>query len=86
MAVGTDNAHDIEVSEIRSIMTTEAGRNFMWRLLQRTGVRIDTFNPDAMVNAHRCGERSIGIWLQNELQDAAPGSYMTMIKENLEDG
>lgn len=86
MAIGIDNAREIEISEIRSIMTTEAGRNFIWRLLQRTSVDVDTFNPDPHINAYRCGERSIGIWLQNELQDAAPGSYMTMIKENLEDG
>lgn len=83
---GTDNARDIEIAEIRCIMSTEAGRNFMRRLLQRTGVHADTFNPDPHVNAHRCGERSIGLWLQNELQDAAPGSYMTMIKESLDNG
>lgn len=86
MANGTDNAHDIEILEIQSIMSTEAGRRFMWRLLERTGVNSDRFNPDPYRNAHQSGERSIGIWLQRELEEAAPGSYMTMIKENLEDG
>lgn len=86
MPSGTDNARELEILQIQSIMSQEAGRNFMWRLLRQSGVMFDNFDADPTVNAMLSGKRSIGIWLQQELQEAAPGSYLTMMKEGFDDG
>lgn len=80
---GTDNAHNLEFLQIQSIMSTEAGRHFVYRILEQSGVFSDGFDRDPCANARLSGRRSIGIWLQNELQEATPERYVTMLQEHM---
>ncbi len=73
----------LEILEISTIMGNVSGRNVMSRLLKLTGVDSTTFDRDERMHAYNEGRRSIGIELRAELMNAAPGEYMTMIKENL---
>jgi len=55
----------------------------MHRILSLSGVDTHTFDRDDRMHAYNEGRRSVGIELRAELQNAAPGEYMMMIKENL---
>ena len=83
---GTDNAQNLEFLQIQSIMSTENGRAFMYRLLARSGIFSDGFDKDPLMLARLSGRRSMGIELQNALKEATPERYVTMITENMRDG
>jgi len=77
-----EKARGLETLAIQDIMKTKGGRDFMWRLLEQSGVFIDGFDNDPYKHARSAGKRSQGLWLQRELQESANGSYMIMLKEN----
>ena len=76
------NSRGLETLTIQDIMKTEGGRHFMWRILEQSGVYSDCFDPDPYIHAKNSGNRLLGLWLQNELIDVTPASYITMIKEH----
>lgn len=73
----------LEIAEILSIMRTEGGRNFMYRILNMTGIDADMYSPDTHEHAKNAGLRQAGLWLRNELMEATPGEYLLMMKEKL---
>lgn len=78
----SNNARELEILAIQSIMSNKDGRNVFWRILEQAGLFDDTFDSDPYLHARNAGKRSTGVWLQNELKDVAPGSYLTMLKEH----
>jgi hypothetical protein len=80
-----DDARTVEVAEIAAIMRTEGGRNFVLRLLEKTGYFGDTFDSDPIKHAYNAGRRSIGLNLVRELSDSANGEFKTMLKEHFKD-
>ncbi len=81
---GTNIARDLEKEQVKGIMGTREGRHFMWRLLEQSGTFADCFDVDPYIHANNAGRRSLGVWLDSEIRDAAPGSYETMIKEHID--
>lgn len=71
--------------EIQRIMSTEGGRAFMYRMLEQTGIFSTTYDDNPYTHARNTGRREAGIWLFNELQDAAFESYLRMLKEQRDD-
>lgn len=82
---GTDDARKIEIADISVIMSTKGGRKFINRVLDQCGVFSDTFDSDTHEHAKNAGRRQIGLWLTNELKEAAPGEFITLMKERLND-
>ena len=81
-ANGIDNARELEILYIQGMMSSKDGRSFMYRMLEQSGVMHDSFTPDPYTHAHKAGQRSTGVWLQNELMEASFENYMTMLKEH----
>lgn len=75
-------SRELELLSIRNIMKTENGRAFMWRCLQNCCTFESIFSNDAAQHAYNSGLRSHGLWLDDELRDAAPDDYYKMLKEN----
>lgn len=73
---------DLELLTIRNIMKTENGRSFMWRCLQNCCTFENIFNTDQVKHAYSSGKRSHGLWLEEELREAATEDYFRMLKEN----
>lgn len=71
-----------EQQDIVAVMSTEAGRRVMHRLLTRAGIYRCSFNGQSNATIFNEGARNQGLMLLAEIQSAAPGSYLTMIKEN----
>ncbi|WP_304643159.1 endopeptidase [uncultured Parasutterella sp.] len=71
--------------DIEVLMSTEQGRRFAWRLLERSGVFLSTFNPKAtdlgMNMAFEEGKKQAGYWLLSEIQRLCPQQYFVMTEE-----
>lgn len=74
----SDNSRKFELSDINAIMSTEAGIQFINRLIDQTGMFKDVYNNDSLENAKNSGRRQIGVWLFNELQES--GDLLKLIK------
>ena len=75
-------SRELELLTIRNIMKSENGRAFMWSCLQNCCTFENIFSMDAVQHAHNAGLRSHGLWLDEELRDAATEDYYKMLKEN----
>ena len=75
-------SRELELLTIRNIMNSENGRAFMWRCLQNCCTFENIFSKDTVQHAHNAGLRSHGLWLDEELRDAATEDYYKMLKEN----
>jgi hypothetical protein len=80
-----DNMRNIEIADISVIMSTKGGRKFIRRVLDYSGVFCDTFDSDTHEHAKNAGRRQVGLWLINEIKEAAPDEYITLIKERNDD-
>ena len=65
------------------MLKTSAGRRVLWRILQATQVRQHGFVPgDELATAFHCGQRSIGLFLLDEIEQANAGAYQQMRSEH----
>lgn len=78
----SDDQRKIEIAETTQVMSTESGRNFVWRILKSTGVDDDTFDTDTHNHARNAGRRGVGLQLRDELKAACFDNYLRMMKEN----
>ena len=72
----------IEIAEIAQVMSSDSGRNVMFRVLHSTGVDNDTFSSDTHEHARNAGRREVGLQLRDELKAAGLDNYFRMIKDN----
>ncbi len=71
----------LEKSDIACIMRTESGRNFIRRVLEYTRFFENVYDSDTYEHARRAGRREVGVWLTQELIEAAPGEWQHLLKE-----
>ncbi len=72
------------VYDLQTVLKTPQGRRVLWQILQAAQVRQHGFIPgDALATAFHCGQRSIGLFLLNEIEQAVPGAYQQMRSEYL---
>jgi hypothetical protein len=79
-----DNDRELQLLTIRRFMQTDNGRAFMWRSLQQTGIFTNDFDENLALLAFYSGQREQGVWLTNELKEAAPDEYLKMLKEHFD--
>lgn len=79
-----DKLRTLELEDIKTVMSSEAGRRFMFRVLDRTGLYRTSYNPERPDSntTFNEGGRNVGLFLTAEIQEAAPASFMKMIGEN----
>ena len=73
---------DREKQDITEVMSTAEGRRLMHKILARSGIYRCSFNGQSNATIFNEGARNQGLILLAEIQSAAPGSYITMLKEN----
>ncbi len=72
------------VYDLQTVLKTPQGRRVLWQLLQAAQVRQHGFIPgDALATAFHCGQRSIGLFLLDDIEQAQPGAYQQMRSEYL---
>lgn len=68
-------------ADLKSIMSTEEGRRFMWRLLSKSNVFHSSFSPDPYVAAFKEGCRNFGLEMFDGLHRSCPELYALMADE-----
>lgn len=68
-------------ADLKSIMSTEEGRRFMWRLLSKSNVFHSSFSPDPYVAAFKEGCRNFGLEMFEGLHRVCPELYALMADE-----
>ncbi len=70
--------------DLRAVMSTVAGRRFVWRLLNEVGTFSSVFSASPTVHAHAEGKRAVGVALAAEAQVEARDFYVAMVEEAVE--
>ena len=61
-------------------MSTPAGRRFMWRLLEKTGMYRTSFTGNSTTFFNE-GQRNIGLMMNALILQACPEQYLAMLNE-----
>ena len=70
------------VSDLQQVLKTAAGRRVLGRILQAAQVRQHGFVPgDELATVFHCGQRSIGLFLLEEIEQANATAYQQMRSE-----
>jgi len=69
---------------ITSIMSTPAGRAWLWDTLAGCHIFVTTFIPDSNASAFQEGRRSIGLSLLADIMAACPDYYIQAMRESNE--
>lgn len=88
-----DRARDVEaraaatrLNDLREVLSSRAGRRFVWRLLEDCGIYRSTFReakPD--VTAFLEGQRALGLQYFAEIQESDVPAFQLMEREHIED-
>lgn len=70
-------------ADLRAVLGTEAGRRFVWRLIDGSGVFSQSYAGEALANAFNEGRRAVGIALMQESQTVSSRLYVEMLAEEL---
>lgn len=74
-------AREKQLNDIRFLLSREQGRRFLWRCLERCGVYRSSFTGNSQTFFNE-GERNIGLFILDDIMEAAPDAYLLMLKEN----
>ncbi len=83
------STRDQQQNDVREVLATEAGKRFLWRLLEHCKVNESVFSPSAHIY-YNSGMQDVGHFVLGEIMEAQPLAYMDMIvmhnKEKLNNG
>lgn len=69
-----------ELNDMRSLLSTQAGRRFVWRLLEETKVFGSIWHPSAAIH-HNSGKQDVGHFVMGEVLAAREDALIEMMKE-----
>lgn len=78
-------AMQIEVDDLKWLLSNKRGRRFATRLLERAGVWRLSFNTNALTMAFNEGTRNEGLRLLAQISTHCPDRYIEMLKEQTND-
>lgn len=73
-----------EINDLVEVLNLSAGRRVIWRLLGECGISKTSFDPSGSRVYFNEGMRNIGLFIQKEIEIAAPEAYMKMLEEDNE--
>lgn len=74
----------IEAADLDTIMRSEAGRRFMYRMVFRIGLlQARSFDSSGQMMAYNEGRRAMALLLLSETQAVCPELWMEMLKERI---
>lgn len=77
-------AQQIEVDDLKWLMSNKRGRRFVFRLLERAGVWRLSFSTNALSMAFNEGARNEGLRLTAQMTTHCADRYTEMLKESKE--
>lgn len=67
-----------ELDDLKEVVSTRAGRRFLWRIFEMTKVFSSTFNVDVQTAAFNEGQRNVGLVVLNDMMTVSPEKFITM--------
>ena len=74
-------AADLEIDDLKWLMSNKRGRRFVFRVLERAGVWRLSFNTNALSMAFNEGQRNAAIKLHAQVMHHAPEQFIRMLVE-----
>jgi hypothetical protein len=74
-------AREVEIADLKWLMSSKRGRRILWRLLELSGPFRLSFDMNAMRMAFNEGNRNLGNQLFSEVMMFCPEMYPVMVKE-----
>lgn len=68
-----------------TVLSSQNGRRFLWMLLSFCGIYQDIHTDDPREDARRLGQRSVGLWLLQELEKVDSEQVLKMMREGKAD-
>lgn len=78
-------ARQVEIADLRWLMSGPRGRRLMWRLLDRAGVYRTSFNHSGSVTAFNEGQRNVGLQYLADIHRVCPEQFTQMLQEQKHD-
>lgn len=75
-------AADLEIDDLKWLMSNKRGRRFVFRVLERAGVWRLSFNTNALSMAFNEGQRNEGLRLMANITAHCPDRYTEMLEES----
>ena len=75
-------AADLEIDDLKWLMSNKRGRRFVFRVLERAGVWRISFNTNALSMAFNEGQRNEGLRLMANITAHCPDRYTEMLEES----
>ena len=72
-----------ELNDLKSILSTDHGRRFIWRILAKGRLHSLSFTGNSRTYFNE-GERNMGLWLFSEVMEADKESYPKMLQDHWE--
>ena len=69
-------------ANLKWIMSSRRGRQFIFQLLKMSGPRRDPFDPNAAIMGRKTGEQRLGIHIESIILLEFPELYVAMIREH----
>lgn len=82
MAERNRKAADMEIDDLKWLMSNKRGRRFVFRVLERAGVWRISFNTNALSMAFNEGQRNEGLRLMANITAHCPDRYTEMLEES----
>lgn len=78
-----DIARKNELLELRDLLADPRMRQFLWRMMAKSGMFTDPWNPNAAIMGRNTGFGAMGRALYNEIIEAYPEAWILMQQEAL---
>lgn len=75
-------AVEVEIDDLKWLMSNKRGRRFVFRVLERAGVWRLSFNTNALSMAFNEGQRNEGLRLMANITAHCPDRYTEMLEES----
>lgn len=72
-----------ELRDIRSVMGSEEGRRFIWRLLEECRVFLSTYDDQPVASYYKQGRRAVGLVVYNDILESCPELFWKAQGENI---
>lgn len=77
-----ERERELELADLRFILSHAQGRRFIWRLLKHCRVFNSVFNNSGSVTYYHSGMQDVGHFIQAEVIEAKKEAYLEMMREN----
>ncbi len=70
-----------ELADVKTVMSSPAGRRWTNRIIQKSEVMGEVFNPNGSITNKNLGKREVGLFVYGELEQSCPDLFLLMRQE-----